>query len=559
MVKTMLIAAAAACCIVGSAAQAASGEAETAKFSYMVAGKSAIITLNGTLNKDERAAKVIFAAYDSGKLIAVDSIELEEGETSFEALDCWMTLPYSADRVSVKAFMWTADGKCTPMSEAAQLADENSIPDETGAYGIVTGIRPSTASELPMVSVVVDNGFPAVYPVDDAAEGDKFYQILTGTYGTQDAQPYGGETLTSDDLDIMEIDRHIVKYSIKDGALELDGAADVVGGTLEYDAETMSFGEYKIDESTSLVDIDMYLIQGADPAYDIDPSALADGGEYSIYLADRDPETGVYHYAVISSVTGVGELTPMAIVKGEPEKVTVDDVEYLAVPVLLDGEEKTVYSEDTDAVFTEGDAVAFALDRQGVIRDMRKIVDMQAMGSYDDMFDRAYELLKNTGYFSAVISDDVLEDPSTNEWLGSESGDESEIYFGPIFMKSGNAIQIMTSAEDVEIYDGTYFASYIADEYSHDHSEELILDNDSDTYIYDYSLKPGNGTRVESGIMGSMSDYTYNDVMDDEESFVLWDGNGKRETVLNSDVEPNFALAKAVDGIVTEIVYFLAP
>ena len=83
MVKTMLITAAAVCCLACASAQAASGDAETAKFSYESYGDDVVISLDGTLNKDERAANVIFAAYDSGKLIAVDQIGINEGETTF--------------------------------------------------------------------------------------------------------------------------------------------------------------------------------------------------------------------------------------------------------------------------------------------------------------------------------------------------------------------------------------------------------------------------------------------------------------------------------------------
>src|SRR5699024_10075864 len=135
----------------------------------------------------------------------------------------------------------------------------------------------STASELPMVSIVTDSGFPELYPVDDMTEADKFYQILTGTYGTQGAPSYNGETITKDDMDNSRVGELMVSYSVTDEALTLDEKKETVGGVLEYNADTMSLGEYKIDENSVLIDIDMYLTQGADFAGVLTTANLVDG------------------------------------------------------------------------------------------------------------------------------------------------------------------------------------------------------------------------------------------------------------------------------------------
>ena len=556
MVKTMLITAAAVCCLACASAQAASGDAETAKFSYESYGDDVVISLDGTLNKDERAANVIFAAYDSGKLIAVDQIGINEGETTFE-MPLWhrMKLPYSADRVSVKAFLWTADGNCTPMSDASELVDTDPTPDESGAGGIVVGIRPSTASELPMVSIVTDSGFPAVYPVDDMTEADKFYQILTGTYGTQGAPSYNGETITKDDMDNSRVGELMVSYSVTDEALTLDEKKETVGGVLEYNADTMSLGEYKIDENSVLIDIDMYLTQGADFAGVLTTANLVDGCEYSVYLCDQDSETGVYSYAVINSATGVQALTPVAVVKEMPEKVTIDGTEYLFVPVAVNNvEDEWIFCRDTDIVLSEGDIIFYSDNNDRIAKNVYKAVDMRGLEVYDDLLKTAMAAADDTGYFSSVINNVVLPDPSNSLFFGSTDNDETKIYFGPVYCKNGDVIQLITGAEPMEI-DG---ASYLASDLYGEDIKEFWLDTNTNVYLYDYSYRYGKGMRVIAGHIGGIRETIYHGCETDDGK-LLWNGDGAHDTVESMDCAPFFAFVKTVDGDVTDVMFYMTP
>ena len=47
------------------------------------------------------------------------------------------------------------------------------------------------------------------------------------------------------------------------------------------------------------------------------PDKLKDGIEYTVYLCDPEPDTGVYRYTVITSSVGVYALTPLAIVRSD--------------------------------------------------------------------------------------------------------------------------------------------------------------------------------------------------------------------------------------------------
>ncbi len=555
--KIKVLIASAICCFLGTMVQASASDAETSKFLFDNTGSSVLIMQQEAIEKDERAANLIFAVYDSETLIASEIISIDEGETSFDMGWCRIKLPYDADRVSVKAFLWTADGNCTPISNASELAEDSAEPDSSGEQGIVIGIRPSTASKLPMITIVTDTGFVGEYPVNEQTEADKFYQILTGTYGKENAPSYNGEIITKDDIDISRIDDLEVVYSITDEALTMDEKRNAVGGVLTYDAETMSFGKYKIDETSLLIDINICLERGNDQAGILTPDKLTDGSEYTVYLCDPEPDTEVYRYAVITSSVGVYALTPLAIVRSEPEISGINGSQYLSIPVLVNGMEDTVYYTDTEATFTKGDIIVYSTNDKGVIRELYKVLDMSTMIDYDSLFSSALSAAKSGGSFSSILNSNVLADPSTNEYRWSDSRYPTEVYFGPIYEKINNSLELITGAQIIETSDGECLATPII-MYNNDYIKDFWL-FEKNSYVCNYwsDFDDKDFVYVSDPFYNAVSIYSNILTTLNTEEYIAWDGDTSLITAVTEDVRPPLAFIRTIDGYVADVVYYM--
>lgn len=124
MFKQAAAAAAFAACFVCAAASAsAASDAETAKFYYEREGTELTLSLDGAVEKDSREADLIVAAYDGGTLIKTEIIELEGDVSSLSMRDITIMLPYDAQALSVKTYLWAADGSCEPFCEGWELSD----------------------------------------------------------------------------------------------------------------------------------------------------------------------------------------------------------------------------------------------------------------------------------------------------------------------------------------------------------------------------------------------------------------------------------------------------
>lgn len=158
MLKQLVSALTAVCCLASSAAmtQAAQNDAETAKFYYTQNGETLNISLNGSINKESRAADAVLAVYDGDVLISTTIVHMDEDIESLSMGDFTITLPYAPEAPSVKSFLWASDGSCEPLGNVSQLSG---IPGNAVEwYGWVTATsRTNLGLDNDEVSFIVLN------------------------------------------------------------------------------------------------------------------------------------------------------------------------------------------------------------------------------------------------------------------------------------------------------------------------------------------------------------------------------------------------------------------
>ena len=90
---------------------------------YTVDGLDVNIS-GGLVYKDsEKAANVFVAVYDGGYLEKVKMFDIPADSSSIGLDDFTLTLDSAPTDLKVKAFLWSADGKCVPLADAVELSD----------------------------------------------------------------------------------------------------------------------------------------------------------------------------------------------------------------------------------------------------------------------------------------------------------------------------------------------------------------------------------------------------------------------------------------------------
>ncbi len=121
--KGLLTAAAAAALSLGALTAHAQADGND-NFYYHQEGNAVYVDLSGTMELgDQNGSEVIWGFYDGGKLIKTSVMQFDGIIKSFEMDETRVVLPYEPENLEVKAFVWSDDGKCTPLSVAAKLSD----------------------------------------------------------------------------------------------------------------------------------------------------------------------------------------------------------------------------------------------------------------------------------------------------------------------------------------------------------------------------------------------------------------------------------------------------
>ena len=439
--------------------------------------------------------------------------------------------------------------------------------------GVVVGMYKSAGTTWPTVRLITSDGSEATYEVRNQEAADDFYQIANGTYGEEKAEGWTQDSpeVTKSQIIADGIQDRVVSYRLSSGRLVMQGNGPEVatgGAGLEYRASSVRLGGYTLDETaTTVLDLSSYVSDDDSDVAVTTTSSLVDEATYTAYFYDRSNNSSAYRFVIITSGTNnVTVDTHVAVVTGAVSQVSNDNGDYISIPVVTansDEIQNVLY--EGSRTFTEGDVILYSLRSDGTISEdsIDTVISMRPNNSTDytnyDNF-RAYAL-SNTSFTSVVNSSLVNAE---NVWLPDvTTSKEAEAYFGPIYRKVNNNLELMVKADTgVSIGNNTYKATDLIDTDSL--KSFSVAGDDVASYVVDYSERTGNSRRVYKGSLNSSTNSIYGVARQtgDRSDYILWNAetaNGDVEnTVMSEDINPNFAFVKVVDNYVTDVVYFVA-
>lgn len=115
-------------CLTLTISSAEDQETQTNGFYYSRQGDEFRISLNGSISKGQEAESLILGFYSDSILIRAEVIRIDEAVSDLEVNNLVTSLPGAPQDVTVKAFLWSEDGKCVPVSTSTELSD---IPQNT--------------------------------------------------------------------------------------------------------------------------------------------------------------------------------------------------------------------------------------------------------------------------------------------------------------------------------------------------------------------------------------------------------------------------------------------
>ena len=114
---------------------------------YTVDGLDINISNCSVYKDNERAADLFVAVYDGDYLMKINMINVAEDSTNVILDDFTITLDSEPTDLKVKAFLWSTDGNCEPLSDALELRDLSEKTKEVSpdsSWAIVSDIRDMT-------------------------------------------------------------------------------------------------------------------------------------------------------------------------------------------------------------------------------------------------------------------------------------------------------------------------------------------------------------------------------------------------------------------------------
>lgn len=399
--------------------------------------------------------------------------------------------------------------------------------------GVVMGIYKNSYEERAYIEIANENAEIVKYQCKDAEEENKFYTVFRGEDPDDGVVEYDGKIHTHDYVVNNGLYNSVCSYSVKDGKLEFIEKHESVGGTLVYNQDGSSLGDYRIDDTvTKFVDFEDYLDKKSEKPLSLSKSNLADGSEYSAYLFDPD-ENGTYKYCIFVERNDVIDSdTPISVVQGEPELVTIDGKEYAEVNVFTCGiANYSVLFEDTTIQLSQGDIIILAVDENRVVKEYSVIV--KAQPDYDVFKDS----LCSTDDFMSLVNPDALLEEGSHLWKWNDERNEQTVYFGPVYRSTDHSLLLITSKNDG-----------ISDLYSD--TKEFVVDQNTNVYEYSYGAKPGAGVRVSNSTFTSISD-AYIRPAEDDDGNIIWD------KIESENLSPVWAFVRADDFEIKDVVIYM--
>ena len=115
---------------------------QTGNFYYTCDGDCVTVSLCDKLMNYGTDTEFILAFYDNGALLKTEIISIDGKIISFGMKDFTVDLPVVPENLTVKSFMWSADGDCMPLDNVSELSN---IPDNAiECYGRVVATNRTT-------------------------------------------------------------------------------------------------------------------------------------------------------------------------------------------------------------------------------------------------------------------------------------------------------------------------------------------------------------------------------------------------------------------------------
>ncbi len=414
-------------------------------------------------------------------------------------------------------------------------------------YAIIVGMYKNQADDYATVRMITpESGTPVTKVCKDENEEDKFFTVFNGLDPevTNDKGEYvnlksyeGGSYRKTD---IAAVQNNVCTYTTTSSGIRFKEYLKPKGDTgLEFKASSNKLGSYTLSETaTAIIDVDGYMDDDNSAAV-MSLSSFENEAEYEAYVYGDKANDGSYRFVmVVSGTSSINPDTAVAVVQTNPQQtVDEDGNEYISVQVARDGQENvTVLFEDTVAEsLSEGDIIVYTLQSDGTVGSYNTI--FTAKSDYDALANSVYEKAN----FAEALSETAFKDLAVdNTWFESTDSKPAEAYFGPIYQKQNNSLEVFVGQSGNQ-------SSILSN------IEEFTVDSSTKSYVYDYSARTGKGERVYMGQLSSSSASVYKGTYTDtDENVVGWN------KVLADKITPNFAFVKVVDGDATEVVYFVA-
>lgn len=390
-------------------------------------------------------------------------------------------------------------------------------------FGILSGMYMNPENKFATVEFIDSNGDFASYECYNSMEEDDFYSHIVG-YDTY----YDGQTVTKADV-ADNIQNMAFRYTIMpDGKVSFKTGYEARGGAnLVYNAVGNRLDMYKMDkDATKIFYLGDYLNGSSESATIMRPYNLVENALYSAYVYDKNSEDN-YRFCIVTDEAKITCNTNIAVVVTEPEDVSFDDESYAVAAVLKEGREINIWLEGASDEYniSQGDIIVYETNSYGIVSELE--VAMCIESDYTALFDN-----RMPKFSSAIKTIDA-----NNNWKWYTESCNVKAYFGPVYKKSGNNLELFTRSENgmSNIYDDV----------------EVFNIKYANKYVYDYASTPGYRVAATS-LEGYIPSSLYDSAIDDMSGELL-DWNLVNEYSIN----PCFAFIKEMDGDVTDIVLFL--
>lgn len=425
--------------------------------------------------------------------------------------------------------------------------------------GIVLSMYKGAGDDNETVRLVDGTGETVEYEVKDAATAAAIREKV----GVGTGAAINKMTAAS------EVPSRVIRYTVSSGKLKFDpdsqsGAVlvnkDENGDpitNLEYKASTEKLGKYAVSKTaTTVVNLESYLTGGSIEVFSAEN--FEDEAIYDAYVFDRSANTGVCGFVVLTS--GINTLkakSALAIVTESGEVANNEDGEECKlIKVARNGEEDIEVLVDPaipDAWLAEGTIIMYTVGADGYVEKNDNNDFFKVIYSPKDSYEAMDAAMFASGVrdFRAVAGGLVVAGNGgyTLNFADAVTSDV-EIFFGPVYKSSTSVVDILLNKN--------------AEGYTDSDDAESITIGNANVYTVDYGMDPGYGERVSKGGVTQNKSFYDNMYTRDSEgvktSLINWALRLVDPNNAQSDLDRTTAMAfvRVVDGVTTDVVYFLA-